>query len=448
MHTIAIDCGASFVKIALFEDRGKLITMSQKASPAVHGNEDVFAPVQIKALISLVKELLSDLISDLKEVNLCISNEMHGFILAYEDGTPYTDYISWQKEYGLKALDCGKSAFQILSADDYKDSVRKSGMGLRAGLPSSNLLYLIHSGKIQDNNTKVLYFYTLGDYLIKCLSGKEPFCHPTNAAATGLYDITTGNWNTEYISKIGAEKIVFPLVSTQLLNSIFGKCNLNIYSAIGDQQAALLGAGLENESDLSFNLGTGAQVTRLTKELDFSEKWQIRPFFNEWYLKTIPHLPSGRALNVFVRFIKDVLQKYDVVNDDDKLWSVLLDEENKCDKTALKCDLSFFQNPITNITVGSITNIEEYGLTIGALFKSIFLQMADNFLKTANFLVSDKSAIKRIVFSGGIARRIEPIRKYILKEYKGSEVSTIIENETLTGLYRYSKIYEASNDEK
>lgn len=445
MHTIAIDCGASFVKVALFEDGGKLITMLQKASPAVHGNEDIFAPIQIKALVSLVKELLSDLTINLKEANLCISNEMHGFILAYEDGTPYTDYISWQKEYGLKTLECGKSASQILSANDYKDSIRKSGMGLRAGLPSSNLLYLILSGKIQDSNKKTLYFYTLGDYLIKILSGKEPFCHPTNAAATGLYDITTGNWNTDYISRIGAEKIVFPPVSTQPINTIFGKCNLNIYPAIGDQQAALLGAGLENESDLSFNLGTGAQVTRLTKEPDFSDKWQIRPFFYEYYLKTIPHLPSGRALNVFVRFIKDVLQKFDVAVDDDKLWYVLLDEENKCDKTTLTCDLSFFQNPITNKTAGSVTNIEEYGLTTGSLFKSVFLQMADNFLKTANLLVSNKSTIKRIVFSGGIARRIEPIRKYILREYKGTEVSPIIENETLTGLYRYYKISEASN---
>lgn len=445
MHTIAIDCGASFVKVALFENNGKLVTMLQKASPTVHGNEDVFVPVQIKALVSLVKDLLSDFTSNLKEANLCISNEMHGFILAYEDGTPYTDYISWQKEYGLKPLDCGKSAFQILSANDYKDSIRKSGMGLRAGLPSSNLLYLIRSGKIQDNSTKVLYFYTLGDYLIKCLCRKEPFCHPTNAAATGLYDITTDNWNTDYISMIGAEKIVYPLISTQPINTIFGKCNLNIYPAIGDQQAALLGAGLENESDLSFNLGTGAQVTRLTKKIDFSDKWQIRPFFNEYYLKTIPHLPSGRALNVFVRFIKDVLQKFDVNVDDDKLWHVLLDEENKYDKTTLTCDLSFFQNPITNKTVGSVTNIEEYGLTTGSLFKSVFLQMADNFLKTANLVVADKSTIKRIVFSGGIARRIEPIRKYILKEYKGTEVSPIIENETLTGLYKYYKISEASN---
>lgn len=445
MHTIAIDCGASFVKVALFEDSGKLIKMLQKASPAVHGNEDVYATIQIKALISLVKEFLSNLTSDLEEANLCISNEMHGFIITYEDGTPYTDYISWQKEYGLKTLDCGKSAFQILSADDYKDSIRKSGMGLRAGLPSSNLLYLIRSEKIQDNNTKVLYFYTLGDYLIKVLCGKEPFCHPSNAAATGLYDITTGNWNTDYITRIGAEKIVFPQVSTQSINSNFGKCSLNIFPAIGDQQAALLGAGLENESDLSFNLGTGAQVTRLTKKIDFSDKWQIRPFFNEYYLKTIPHLPSGRALNVFVRFIKDVLQKFDVNVDDDKLWHVLLDEENKYDKTTLTCDLSFFQNPITNKTVGSVTNIEEYGLTTGSLFKSVFLQMADNFLKTANLVVSDKSTIKRIVFSGGIARRIEPIRKYILKEYKGTEVSPIIENETLTGLYKYYKISEASN---
>lgn len=448
MHTIAIDCGASFVKAALFEDNGKILTMLQKASPTVHGDEDVFALIQIKSLSSLVRELLSDLTTNLKEANLCISNEMHGFILAYSDGVPCTDYISWQKEYGLKTLDCGKSAFQILSAEDFKDSIRKSGMGLRAGLPSSNLLYLIRSEKIKDCNKKKLYFYTLGDYLIKALCSKEPFCHPANAAATGLYDITTGNWNADYISRIGAEKIVFPQISTQPINCVFGKCKLNVYPAIGDQQAALLGAGVQSESDLSFNLGTGAQVTRLTKDPDFSDKWQIRPFFNEYYLKTIPHLPSGRALNVFVRFVKDILQKVNVSIDDDKLWSVLLDEEKKCEKTTLACDLSFFQNPITSNTVGSITNIDEYEFTVGALFKSVFSQMADNFLNMAEVLVSDKASIKRVVFSGGVARRIEAIRKQIMKSYNEAVVSPIIENETLQGLYKYLGICEGCNDIK
>ena len=40
-----------------------------------------------------------------------------------------------------------------------------------------------------------MHFYTLGDYVIRMISGCESACHPTNAAATGFYDLTTGAWN-------------------------------------------------------------------------------------------------------------------------------------------------------------------------------------------------------------------------------------------------------------
>lgn len=438
MHTIAIDCGASFIKAALFDDHGGITSQVQKISPVVHGSEDVLQTVQITALVPIVRQILSDFVRNVSKAKLCISNEMHGFILAYADGTPFTDYISWQKEYGAIKID-GKSSVDMLLEGQFSDDIIHTGMQLRGGLPSSNVLYLSRSGILKKAKSK-LFFYTLGDYLIKALFGIEPMCHPTNAAATGLYDVVETGWNERLKNACCAKEILFPKIGTKAVEIVFENCELQVFPAIGDQQAALLGAGLASETDLSFNLGTGAQVSKPVKNIDFSNRWQIRPYFNGFYLKTIPHLPSGRALNVYIRFFKELLQGFCDNVSNENIWGFLLAKESECSETSLHCDLSFFQNAVTDYTVGSISNIDEYGLSVGCLMKSLFSQMIDNFLSAAMVIEPLPKAVKRIIFSGGVAKRIESIRGGIMQTYYGADVLPLIENETLYGLYKISGV--------
>ena len=101
MLTIAIDCGASFVKGALFSEEGSVLIKLQEPAPSVCQNGEIRNPAQITELLSVVEGTLSKL-SDgggASDYRLCVSNEMHGFLLADSKGTPLTDYISWQKEY-------------------------------------------------------------------------------------------------------------------------------------------------------------------------------------------------------------------------------------------------------------------------------------------------------------------------------------------------------------
>ncbi len=433
MNTIAIDCGASFLKGALFQNN-VIMKQAQRQSPAVHGAEGLLKPVQINLLIPMVKDIILELASDVDGFTLCLSNEMHGFILANQDGSPYTDYISWQKEFGNEKID-GQSSVDILKKDDYTEDILQSGMPLRGGLPNCNMLYLKRKGLLSD---KPLFFYTLGDYIIRRLSGKAPLCHPTNAAATGLYDLRKGCWNNHLLDIVSIKNLSFPQIGNTPINFIFEGHIVYSLPALGDQQAALLGAGFDGEDDISFNLGTGAQVSKLTKSIELSNNYQIRPYFNGYYLKSIPHLPSGRALNVFVRFFKDILQVFNVVKDDVDIWKRLLDEERKCDSSDLKVDLSFFQTPLSNHEVGSINNIGEQELLVGKLMKAIINQMVSNFVVVAERIESDRSNVKRLVFSGGVARRITSLREGIISHYGNNIAVVVAENETLIGLNKYA----------
>ena len=207
MNTIAIDCGASFVKGALFKEHN-LVKQINKKSPVVHKDEPLNMPIQALALVDTVKELINELGEGLNELTLCISNEMHGFILVNQNLNPIIDYVSWQKEYGNLRID-NVSSKELLNIDCL-DLIALSGMPLRAGLPSANLLYLVRENKIDINDS---IFMTLGDYVIAKLSNQMPFCHPTNAAASGLYDLTNKNWNHELINYIiKDQKVAFPKI--------------------------------------------------------------------------------------------------------------------------------------------------------------------------------------------------------------------------------------------
>lgn len=157
----------------------------------------------------------------------------------------------------------------------------KKGMPLKSGIASTNLFVLLDNKP--EIRQKKMRFFTLGDYLIYYLTGKVPvmyFMHPTNAAASGLYNLEEKCWYGELISKLGFDSIQFPEIGENDIVELENNgCNYYFCEAIGDQQAALLGSGLLSSGQISYNLGTGSQVSILNDELTFDRKYQTRPFF-------------------------------------------------------------------------------------------------------------------------------------------------------------------------
>lgn len=442
INTIAIDCGASFLKAALFCN-GKILRESCIKAPQVHREEDVFLPYQITSLIENVKSVLAELSEGLSEAYVCISNEMHGFILAYEDGTPFTDYISWQKEFGNIKVE-GISSKEILEKEEYEEDILKSGMPVRAGLPSTNMLYLKRSGLLNKTCQK-LYFYTLGDYIIRVFSCKQPICHPTNAAATGLCDLSDITWNEKLLGLVSNQNIVFPEIGTDAVVSNTGDKLFYFLPALGDQQAALYGAGLSSENDLSFNLGTGAQVSKIAG-ICLSKYYQTRPYMDGKFIRSIPHLPSGRAMNVYIRFIKDIFGYLGNDIDDDMIWNIVINAVDNYEGPVPVCDLSFFENPITAHTNGSINNISEYGFCVGSLFKGVFNAMADNFLVAASVIEPEKDNVNRLIFSGGVSKKIDYIKNRIYDSYNEIDLVLSPDKETLYGLSYYAVNYSKTEE--
>lgn len=209
-----------------------------------------------------------------------------------------------------------------------------------------------------------------------------------------------------------------------------------VYASVGDLQSAVLGsfAGITNKEDICINIGTGSQVSYVSKKFD-NGNYDIRSYFDNTYLYTITNIPAGRALNVLVKFIEEIGHEIFGTKKQVDLWAKIGQLlENKNRHSQLKADLAFFKNNFTGLTTGSFTNITEDNWTLVNMFVSAFECMAANY-KIAYDRLRKNNLKGRIIFSGGLARKF-PLLRIITKEKlkKGSRLAPYDE-EALTGLF-------------
>jgi hypothetical protein len=206
------------------------------------------------------------------------------------------------------------------------------------------------------------------------------------------------------------------------------------YTPVGDYQCALVGA-LVGTEELSLNISTGSQVSRLTTGLTLGE-YQTRPFFDGKFLNTFSYTPAGRALNVLV----DLLSEFTTARNDDSQdpWTYIAEAARQVADTDLEVDLTFFAGPEGDR--GAISNIRGDNLTVGHLFRAAFKNMAEKYYTCALRLWPER-AWKNVVFSGGLACKLEVLRETIQKRFGTDYRLTPFIEDTLFGLLVLASVF-------
>jgi sugar (pentulose or hexulose) kinase len=263
------------------------------------------------------------------------------------------------------------------------------------------------------------------------LCNVEPTTEPTLASAHGLYHVEKTDWHRDLIARLGFDSLLWPRIRESGervgVAEIDGH-NLTCYTPIGDQQCALLGAELQEE-ELSLNISTGSQASLISRELPRGD-FQVRPYFDGKWLRTIVSVPAGRSLGLLVDLLTEMSRESDHLID--KPWDYIRKEVDRIDNTDLEVDLSFFAS-LTGDR-GSINNIREGNLTVGHLFAAAFRTMAANYARCASIL-SPGRQWNRVVFSGGLALGFPRLRQEILAQL-GNPPHRLCttEEDTLAGL--------------
>ncbi len=366
-----------------------------------------------------IKKIITENI-DTNDKAIYFSSQMHGFVLFDENYNNISDFITWKNS----------SSNNILNNSLF-DNFYLTGLKKRNDLPINNLNEYIINNNLK--NMK-LYIKHITEAILDIESIKKSKCHSTMACGTGFYDI----FNKKYIDshiKYFKDKYNIDLIFDSVIDTLdisgnidFNNNKITFYTGIGDFQASLYGCGLDNNS-LIINMATGSQIAKIininindvyNKNIDYLSQYSFRPYFNDTYLQCFTHIPSGRFLNIFVNFFKEL-------NID--LWKYFEDINiEDINNSPLNISTNIFS--INGISINCITEnnffIKELVISIIKNYVNQYIDIIKN-----NFNMSN---INKILLSGGIPKKIGVIKKIIEKEFNKEVIINDIDDDSLFGV--------------
>jgi sugar (pentulose or hexulose) kinase len=427
---IGIDLGTSFIKAAILDlDVPELRQIRRMQFPDPIRQSDPlkveFDPAVIVATVEKLVAELAGFAVTYEGVVMC--TQMSCLVLANEQGEAQSNCMGWRDQRVLEPHPSGSgSYYDVLKQRLSPQQKRELGNELPPGAPICFLFWLAERDLLKPG----LIPLSLADFVLAKLCSVPGSVESTNAMAYELLSLETLSWHEDVIRELGLNKLRWPPIRRH--GEIVGRLKIGsntvpCYTPVGDYQCALAGA-LLTEDELSLNVSTGSQVSRLTHDLVLGN-YQTRPFFDGKFTNTFSHLPSGRSLNVLVDLLSEFAQHSGATTLDP--WEYIARAAASVDHTDLEVKLSFFPGPCGDM--GSITQIREKNLTVGTLFRASFENMAQNYYECALRIWPDRSWTN-IVFSGGLARKLQLLRTIIEQQFGTDSRLCPLEEDSLLGL--------------
>jgi len=356
-------------------------------------------PVEVISIYDLKKVFLQNIDDDTEYIG--ISSQMHGFIVYDTNDNPVSQFITWKKQ--------SDDILQNPIFDDFY----LTGLQKRLDLPINNLDDFIKTNKLKNTTLKIK---NLPEALLDISNN---ITHATMACGHGFYDIYTDKYIDKFINYFKTNyNIILQFDQVVYDNEVAGFINKNnnnikVYVGLGDFQATLHGCKLDNNT-LSVNLATGSQIALLEdKTTDYitniNTSLSYRPFITNKIVKCITHIPSGRFLNIYNDFFKelniDMWSYFDTLTIEDLEISTLQISTNIFDTNGIH-----------------ISHINSNNFNIKNLISSIlysYIMQYIELIRKYNF------HFNKIVLSGGIAKKIKLIPKLFSKHFNHMDINII-----------------------
>ncbi len=390
---LGVDLGTSFLKTALLDlDARRVSQISRTAFPEplcglppLHREYD---PLEIA-------DLARRLISRSPQVEgIVFCGQMHGLVLVGERGEPLSNYIGWADQ---RAAGCfGEVASQVTVEER-----RELGHEFRPSLPLSFLYWMTRNGGLPAGAIPC----SLADFVVANLCRTAPVIEPTQAAAMGAYNLARGEWHRGVIERLGLGGVAWPEVRPSVAKAGHFE-GVPCYTSVGDHQCSLAGVLLE-EGELSINVATGSQVSAIADRFAPADH-QTRPYFDGRFLKTVTHIPAGRALNSLIGLLTEI------GGAGQDPWAYLEQAAEAVESTDLHAHITFFAGACG--ARGRLENLHEGNLRAGHVFRAALESMAGNYLECAA-RIAGSASWRRIVLSGGLALRSHLLRRLIIDRF-------------------------------
>ena len=408
MRAIALDIGTTKIcALALDEDEGRVLEILSSDNaflPSPFPWERIQDPEHI---LGIVEGMCSALIKKHSPVRgIGISAQMHGILYVSSVGKAFSPLYTWQDMCGARIYRNGKS---------YADHLKEKSSGpLAAGYGLATYFYHHCNGKVP---TEASALCTIGDYIVMSLCAlPAPRIHATNATGLGFFDFSGCSFDLPALEAAGLTPSILPRISGEY--EVLGETRMGIpvCAAIGDNQASFLGAVRETDSSILINIGTGSQISLVTRSAGKISGLESRPFFEGRSLLVGASLAGGRAYAFLEHFFQEVLKMagmpagslYPVMDN-----CALANQPSPC---PLEVNTMFAGSREDASVRGWIKNISEDNFTPAALIRGFLDSMAGELYRM--FLSApDRNTYQRLIGSGNGLRKNQPLRLIVSEQF-------------------------------
>jgi glycerol kinase len=276
---MAIDQGTTGTTVLVYDLEAKKIIASANREFKQHYPKPSWVEHDLNEIWNSVEATCLDIFNsqhvDPNKISaIGITNQRETTCVFSPSGEALAPAIVWQDKRTHDFCEQNRENFSSLS--------KITGLPLDPYFSSSKLHWLINNNSkvIEKLKTNDVLFGTIDTYLLYKLTNHTVHAtEPSNASRTNLYNLKTGQWDTNLINFFKVSGVKLPEIKNSFdnfgttKNTSFLPDNIPILCMLGDQQAALFGQGCINEGELKCTYGTGAFLLMNTESnLKFSNK--------------------------------------------------------------------------------------------------------------------------------------------------------------------------------
>ncbi|MBQ2743958.1 MAG: hypothetical protein IJN97_07915 [Oscillospiraceae bacterium] len=430
MKILGLDIGTTTISTVVVENGKSLERETLKNDSflrTANSWERIQSPEYIKKTALNAVNVLVRKYPDIKRVG--VTGQMHGIVYLDKDGKAVSPLYTWQDERGNQLYKDGKTYAGYLS--------EISGYKLATGYGLVTHFYNMVNGLVPENAAKLC---TIHDYIAMTLVGRcVPVTDCTDAASLGFFDVRNKCFDINILKELGIDTSLLPELSDGCIGCYRENADVQVYTAIGDNQASFLGATNGERSSILINVGTGSQFSAYTKEYIECEGLETRPFPGSGYLLVGASLCGGRAYALLENFYRCIAEGrcgnidsyYDVMN------TLLASGEKPQDLPEIT---PLFQGTRENPELrASITNLSADNFTpvhmTWALLEGMTRELYDMYLK---YREKAENTEKKLVGSGNGLRKNPHFRKIVSEQFEMPLVMSECEEEAAVGAALYA----------
>lgn len=285
---MGLDLGTTSVKAVIFNLNGKVITETEKMISSNYPQQGWVEqnPVEIEQFAVLAVRDAMEAANVQKDelVTISFSSAMHSLICIDENGEPLSQALIWADGRSSEQAEKLKetNGFEVYS---------KTGLPNHPMSPLSKLLWM---KEVEfEPYLKAKYFLSIKEYILQKWFDQRVIDY-SMAAATGLFNAKTFQWDDEILTLAGIQKdqlskIVPPTeVLTGIKKDVAENMGISqempIVIGSADGQLANLGIGAILPGEVAITAGTSGAIRQFTKGFRISEKQETFSYaFTEDY---------------------------------------------------------------------------------------------------------------------------------------------------------------------